>query len=96
MKYKCQCGAPEFASIGIKQLLNGNYDNFGYWLNPESDLHFKVADRFCERCGAPLCEDCGVWKGTYNYTPLDKIGNFDLKKEYLCRTCAEWEEQCQS
>ena len=69
MKHRCQCGKPGKTSI---TRFVGN------------TLHFKVADRQCERCGAPICLDC-----TYNVALVEETG------EILgchCRSCAELEE----
>ena len=89
------CPKPSFASIGIKQLLNGSYDNFGYHLNPKDCLHFKVADRFCEKCGVALCLDCGVHK----YIGNGKPNRIVMHGQVICESCSDinWEkEQCLS
>ena len=86
MKRRCQCPKPSFASIGIKQLLNGNYDNFGYHLNPKDCLHFKVATTECEKCGRGLCEDCCTGGQVIDH-------NWDYSIFYvvptLCSLCVE-------
>ena len=49
MKRRCMCGKPDTMEYGIWQDIE--FDNL---------LHFKSADRECERCGRPLCKDCQV------------------------------------
>ena len=49
MKRRCTCGKPDTMEYGIWQDIE--FDNL---------LHFKSADRECERCGRPLCKDCQV------------------------------------
>ena len=49
MKRRCMCVKPDTMEYGIWQDIE--YDNL---------LHFKSADRECERCGRPLCGDCQV------------------------------------
>ena len=49
MKRRCMCGKPDTMEYGIWQDIE--FDNL---------LHFKSADRECERCSRPLCKDCQV------------------------------------
>ena len=49
MKRRCMCVKPDTMEYGIWQDIE--FDNL---------LHFKSADRECERCGRPLCKDCQV------------------------------------
>ena len=49
MKRRCTCGKPDTMEYGIWQDIE--FDNL---------LHFKSADRECERCGRPLCKDCSI------------------------------------
>ena len=49
MKRRCMCGKPDTMEYGIWQDIE--FDNL---------LHFKSADRECERCGRPLCKDCSI------------------------------------
>ena len=79
MKYKCQCGKPYSVDL-TKNCRIVNLTNI---------LHFKSADRFCEKCGATLCKDCST------KTPIldGHLGGFEFQYhyEYYCRTCAELE-----
>jgi len=49
MKRRCMCVKPDTMEYGIWQDIE--FDNL---------LHFKSADRECERCGRPLCKDCSI------------------------------------
>ena len=69
MREKCQCGKPEYMRI---------HTNIPVGIHHWDTLHFKAADRYCERCGAPLCGECS-------------IDIFYDWNHYLCRTCAELE-----
>ena len=88
---RCQCPKPTFASIGIKKLLNGEYDNFGYHLDPNDCLHFKKATPGleCGRCGKPLCRDCAI-----DYTSIKDLGFIvSMSREILCHNCKDIKEE---
>lgn len=48
-------------------------------LPPKDTLNIRKADRYCEKCGVALCEDCSV-DFFYDW------------HHWICRTCAEMEE----
>ena len=75
MKERCQCGKP-------KAFYRGEGQGTICSLSKPSDLHFKAADRYCERCGVALCGEC-----TYFATMADYL----CDTNYLCHTCAELE-----
>ena len=90
MKRRCQCPKPDQMKVDPYTMDVGGY------VIPilETDLHFKAADRECERCGAALCAECGVKTGTLTFIPYDKTGEtFQLVDEYICRTCAELQKE---
>ena len=89
MKYRCQCGKPKVLSL-MRADKHMFCDGTTSILLP-TDLHFKAADRFCERCGAPLCEDC-VFRKTVRLTDPYTSEIFFVTR-YYCQTCAELEEQ---
>ena len=85
MKTKCQCGKPDFPAFPHQletpsgTIRMGERDYFAYPVG--NDLHFKPADRICERCGVGLCGDCSkliaVWK------------NGPGKVVHYCQSCKE-------
>ena len=54
MKHRCMCGKPEGAVIRHEGWQGEGVLKF------DNLLHFKSADRECERCGRPLCKDCSI------------------------------------
>ena len=78
MKRRCQCPKPECCTV--------EYKGTTYYQEVRpTDLHFKVADRECERCGAALCAECEI-KSTWG------MEEWELRFPHytpLCRTCAE-------
>ena len=80
MKHRCQCGKPQVVrSVPYIGDMHAN------WYEPMDCLHFKAADRYCERCGAALCEDC------CEIVYLDDAYGVVKDHKTYCRTCAELE-----
>ena len=75
MKHRCMCPKPDTMEYGIWQDIE--YDNL---------LHFKPADRECERCGRPLCKDCA---GSVQIFGLDWGYATFYRLPTLCPICAE-------
>ena len=90
MKERCQCGKPDF--IAAEEMPDTSPDNMEGFDYPkyivdlgEPTLHFKSADRHCEKCGAALCAECEI-KSTWG------MEEWELRFPHytpLCRTCAE-------
>jgi len=87
MNYKCQCPKPD--------IIVTEHTFWATWWQDtkNTDLHFKKATMFCERCGTPICEECGV---KVYVLPCTICGNFDNVAtvrvgytETVCPTCAE-------
>ena len=80
MKRRCMCGKPDTMEYGIWQDIE--YDNL---------LHFKSADRECERCGRPLCEDCQVQQLKTKGIKQTSLHFTWFEAEYVtrCSVCAE-------
>jgi len=79
MKHRCDCPKPKYQVNG-KDLPEEWQRKLG------TILHFKVADRFCEICGKPLCGDCGVF--TYDNFNREEI---TCTEHTVCYTCKELE-----
>ena len=96
MKYKCQCGnkSEVWSALAVYGSQFAYHELINFHKDESPVLHFKVADRFCDRCSAPLCEDCAVRKTVRLTDPY--TAEIFFVTRYYCRTCAEWEEQCQS
>ena len=80
MKRRCQCPKPEGA-IWNRPDIGG----FSITTLRGPTIHFKSADRECERCGAALCAECEI-KSTWG------MEEWELRFPHytpLCRTCAE-------
>ena len=93
MKYRCQCGKPE-EIFDNKQ----GHPDYPLWITNEMlghVFHFRKADRFCERCGAPLCEKCAITFMTHigDGTTNRYLKHSDFTKHHLCHTCAELESE---
>ena len=89
MKEKCQCGKP------LKMRINGSpclpLDTYDKLTKPDG-LHFKTADRYCERCGVALCGECQVQ--LYNISDgihTERVSAYTASIETVCHTCAELE-----
>ena len=75
MKYRCQCGKPDYINHEThNELLFPRKPKHGSLPQYNDYLHFKKATMFCERCGTPICESCGVlglkgrdWTNIYTY-----------------------------
>ena len=79
MKTRCMCGKPDTIRIAHSPSITefiGLDDNI---------LHFKAADRYCERCGRGLCEDCAVVKANLEYMPDEEMSGIIT----LCPDCAD-------
>ena len=84
MKYRCQCGKPEYATWITK---DGRQQKSAHFTLPPFEgntLHFKAATMFCERCGTPICKKCSYFASEWDYYN-------DM--HYLCHTCAELESE---
>ena len=78
MNYRCQCPKPAYAYVPLYK----NHQGCKVQVFDKNVLHFKKADRECNRCGQPLCKDCAEevvnWefipgegmKGTIDYCPI--------------------------
>ena len=76
---RCQCSKPDFV-----------FTERSFWATWWTDLkepfiHFKKADRFCERCGVGLCLEC-----SYDYK-IDIIDSVFTTFDAICHTCEELE-----
>ena len=91
MKYRCACGKPKRMTIQTARFPG---DSHNAWISGPIDddtLHFKAADRECERCGRPLCSKCAV-DSKYGHWEKYSIGPKNwirLVNEYLCPICSE-------
>lgn len=89
---KCLCPCPDYVNVpGI--LGNTTYLLKGFG----TVLHYKKADRNCERCGIPLCEDCVVLVGELtDFHPPAYLRGGDIKTTMrmttvmLCPVCEEY------
>ena len=84
MKYRCQCPKPDQMKVDPYTMDVGGY------VIPvlETDLHFKSADRECERCGAALCAECATTIEHEEESQFYK-GLIVIVNQVVCRTCAE-------
>ena len=82
---KCMCPKPDYIKIPNDTPWDTTIHLF------EPFLHYKKADRCCERCGRGLCGDCGVITRTYTYTPVNPkdFTDFVLVDNYICAPCNE-------
>ena len=90
MKYRCACGKPDYLSFSGNDMLQLPQIK----LCPPYDtemLHFKAADRECERCGRPLCKDCGIQKIVMRDIKQEGLHYtwFIAKSATLCPICSE-------
>ena len=109
MKHRCMCGKPdyilekgdvreyEFANprdINSSEIYKHKMMRFFSRLQ-EPTLHFKSADRECERCGRPLCKDCMIPRLSIAYVYQDRQ-IIDKTLSCLCPICArrinEWSD----
>ena len=84
MKYRCACGKPEQYETHTKSA------KYGATIIqvPGNTLHFKAADRECERCGRPLCSKCGTMVDREVESMFYK-GLMVCVVDFLCPICAE-------
>ena len=91
MKYRCQCGKPEYATVR-ESSMPGKTVQWNEDFEGEPTLHFKAATMFCERCGTPICEKCTT-------TITDEVESYfypDLmvyRTRFVCHACAELESE---
>ena len=93
MKERCQCGKPDF--IAAEEMPDTSPDNMEGFDYPkyivdlgEPTLHFKSADRHCEKCGAALCAECATTIEHEEESQFYK-GLMVIVNQVVCRTCAE-------
>ena len=76
MKHRCICPKPDYIVMDFpvgRYPLDLHYNVYG-WEGSSPILHFKSADRECERCGRPMGKDCQ---------------EFSVKMKPLCSMCWE-------
>ena len=105
MKHRCMCGKPdyilekgdvreyEFANprdINSSEIYKHKMMRFFSRLQ-EPTLHFKSADRECERCGRPLCKDCQVQQLKTKGIKQTSLHFTWFEAEYVtrCSVCAK-------
>ncbi len=74
---KCQCEVPEYVKTS-KATYYFRWPGIEY-------IHYKKADRNCERCGIPLCGDCTQTWAVWDNSPA-RIVNY-------CPVCDEYCEE---
>ena len=93
MKRRCICPKPDYIVMDFpvgRYPLDLHYNVYG-WEGSSPILHFKPADRECERCGRPLCKDCQVQQLKTKGIKQTSLHFTWFEAEYVtrCSVCAK-------